>query len=372
MGIDSVQVRHASKEPERESGVARRARLAALLPVDPGHARVPGDHAGAVVERRDADLRGGPLPAAPDPDARLPHGRLPAEGAQRPEHGHADPQQPALDRVGAAISVLSGGMVAMAVAFVGAVLVTLGAPARPCPPDRHDPHPRLAPAVGRPRPLRPAPSASPGCSRSPTARSTRCSCSRSRARTPPASTGRCTGCSHVSAFVPIAVMTTLFPVLSRGGAADACAGSCSSPPSTWRWPRCRCSPSSWWRRSRSSGCSSARSSCAEPTRCRVLMGAFVVICFGYVAGWMTVVLRLQRQFIRYALIALVFNVGPQPHPHPEVRLHGGRLAHARHRAARAVPALRLVFRTLEMRPKFSRFVRITAAAAAAWAGRLRG
>ncbi len=40
----------------------------------------------------------------------------------------------------------------------------------------------------------------------------------------------------------------------------------------------------------------------------ILMGAFVVICFGYLAGNLVVVLELQRIFLRNALIALVFNV----------------------------------------------------------------
>jgi O-antigen/teichoic acid export membrane protein len=40
----------------------------------------------------------------------------------------------------------------------------------------------------------------------------------------------------------------------------------------------------------------------------ILMGAFIVICFGYLAGNLVVVLELQRMFLRNALIALVFNV----------------------------------------------------------------
>ena len=40
----------------------------------------------------------------------------------------------------------------------------------------------------------------------------------------------------------------------------------------------------------------------------VLMGAFVLICFGYLAGNMIIVLELQRRFVRYAILALVVNV----------------------------------------------------------------
>ncbi len=39
------------------------------------------------------------------------------------------------------------------------------------------------------------------------------------------------------------------------------------------------------------------------------MGAFVLICFGYLSGNLVVVLGLQRRFLRYALLGLFFNVG---------------------------------------------------------------
>lgn len=41
----------------------------------------------------------------------------------------------------------------------------------------------------------------------------------------------------------------------------------------------------------------------------ILMGAFVVICFGYLSGNMVVVLGLQRRYLLYALFGLIFNVG---------------------------------------------------------------
>jgi polysaccharide transporter, PST family len=40
----------------------------------------------------------------------------------------------------------------------------------------------------------------------------------------------------------------------------------------------------------------------------VLMGAFVLICFGYLSGNLVVVLNLQRRFLIYAVAGLVFNV----------------------------------------------------------------
>lgn len=41
---------------------------------------------------------------------------------------------------------------------------------------------------------------------------------------------------------------------------------------------------------------------------KIFMGVFVLICFGYLVGNLVLVLDLQRRFIRYAAIALVFNV----------------------------------------------------------------
>jgi O-antigen/teichoic acid export membrane protein len=41
----------------------------------------------------------------------------------------------------------------------------------------------------------------------------------------------------------------------------------------------------------------------------ILMGAYVAICWGYVAGNMVIVLGLQARFIRYAVFALALNVG---------------------------------------------------------------
>jgi O-antigen/teichoic acid export membrane protein len=38
------------------------------------------------------------------------------------------------------------------------------------------------------------------------------------------------------------------------------------------------------------------------------MAAFVVICVGYLSGNLVIVLGLQRRFLRYAVVALVFNV----------------------------------------------------------------
>ena len=94
------------------------------------------------------------------------------------------------------------------------------------------------------------------------------------------------------------------------------------------------------------------------------MGAFVIICFGYVAGSMVIVLRLQRVFVRYALIALVFNIGLNLLLLPK---HGYIAAAWITLATELLVetlALRAVFRTIEMTPKVNKFIRIIAAATA--------
>ena len=41
----------------------------------------------------------------------------------------------------------------------------------------------------------------------------------------------------------------------------------------------------------------------------MLAVAFVLICYGYLAGNLVVLLHLQRRFVWIALIALAFNAG---------------------------------------------------------------
>ena len=69
----------------------------------------------------------------------------------------------------------------------------------------------------------------------------------------------------------------------------------------------------------------------------ILMGAFTFICFGYLAGNLVVLLELQRLFLRNALIALIFNVVSQPGADPSLRLPGCGLGDAGHRDTRICP-----------------------------------
>ena len=58
------------------------------------------------------------------------------------------------------------------------------------------------------------------------------------------------------------------------------------------------------------------------TALQIFMGTFVLICFGYLVGNLVLVLDLQRRFIRYALVALVFNVGANLIVIPEYGFEG--------------------------------------------------
>jgi O-antigen/teichoic acid export membrane protein len=97
---------------------------------------------------------------------------------------------------------------------------------------------------------------------------------------------------------------------------------------------------------------------------KILMGAFVAICFGYVGGSMIVVLRLQRMFIRYAVIALVINVGLNLIFIPKY----GYIAAAWITLVTEVFVqafvLREVFKEIDLHPKYGRFLRVTLASAA--------
>jgi O-antigen/teichoic acid export membrane protein len=109
---------------------------------------------------------------------------------------------------------------------------------------------------------------------------------------------------------------------------------------------------------------------------RILMGAFVVICFGYVAGSMSIVLRLQKYFVRYALIALVFNVGLNLIFVPKYGFVAAAWVTLGTELMVEVLALGKVLRTIEMRPELTKFIRVGAAVLAmgliVWALRSAG
>jgi O-antigen/teichoic acid export membrane protein len=97
----------------------------------------------------------------------------------------------------------------------------------------------------------------------------------------------------------------------------------------------------------------------------VLMGAFVAICWGFVAGNMVIVLDLQRRFLVYAVLALILNVGLNFALIPD----NGFLAAAWVTLITEVlvnaVSLRLVLRKLDMRVRLGRAARAAAAATVA-------
>ncbi|HEY3827690.1 MAG TPA: flippase [Solirubrobacteraceae bacterium] len=108
----------------------------------------------------------------------------------------------------------------------------------------------------------------------------------------------------------------------------------------------------------------------------ILMGAFVSISFGYLAGNMVVILELQRSFFGYAAVGLALNASLNLLLIPRY----GFLAAAWITLATEVLVMsltmRAVLRRLEMTPRFGRLLRTLAAAAAmgavTWLARAAG
>jgi O-antigen/teichoic acid export membrane protein len=96
----------------------------------------------------------------------------------------------------------------------------------------------------------------------------------------------------------------------------------------------------------------------------ILMGAFVSISFGYLAGNMVVILELQSRFFRYAAIGLVVNASLNVLLIPRY----GFLAAAWITLATEVVVMSLTMRTvlgtIGMRPRFGRLLRTLLAATA--------
>ena len=95
---------------------------------------------------------------------------------------------------------------------------------------------------------------------------------------------------------------------------------------------------------------------------KILMGAFIAICFGYVGGSMIIVLRLQRIFIRYAVVALVINVGLNLIFVPKYGYIAAAWITLITEVVVQVLTLHAVFHEIELKLKLGRFLRIAAAA----------
>jgi O-antigen/teichoic acid export membrane protein len=96
----------------------------------------------------------------------------------------------------------------------------------------------------------------------------------------------------------------------------------------------------------------------------ILMAAFVVICFGYIAGNLVIVLRLQGLLIRYALIGLVLNVAVNLVLIPRYGFVAAAWVTLATELVVNGLALRAVLARLEMRLRVGRMLRVAGAAAA--------
>jgi O-antigen/teichoic acid export membrane protein len=127
-----------------------------------------------------------------------------------------------------------------------------------------------------------------------------------------------------AAFAPAAVMTTLFPLISAAHPVDMARvrrlvqfaldnlAIVSFPVFAFSLVAARPLVVALF------GLDFVRGSTALP----VLMGAYVAICFGYVAGYLSIVTGIQKRFIRYALIGLVVNLALNFALIPSTGFHG--------------------------------------------------
>jgi O-antigen/teichoic acid export membrane protein len=95
----------------------------------------------------------------------------------------------------------------------------------------------------------------------------------------------------------------------------------------------------------------------------ILMGAYIAICWGYVAGNMVILLGLQARFIRYALFALVLNIGLNLALVPSDGYRAAAWVTLVTEAAVQVLALRAVFGAIRMRPSVLRILRAASVSA---------
>lgn len=96
----------------------------------------------------------------------------------------------------------------------------------------------------------------------------------------------------------------------------------------------------------------------------ILMGAFVSISFGYLAGNMVVILRLQRQYLLYAALGLVINVLLNVLLIPRYGFEAAAWVTLLTEVTVMSLTTRRVLVRLEMRPRWARLGRVAAAAVA--------
>lgn len=95
----------------------------------------------------------------------------------------------------------------------------------------------------------------------------------------------------------------------------------------------------------------------------ILMGAFVAISFGYLAGNMIIVMELQRRFVIYAVAGLVLNVVANVLLIPPFGFVAAAWVTLATELLVLTLSVRLVLRSIEMRPALGRLARTIVAAA---------
>jgi O-antigen/teichoic acid export membrane protein len=95
----------------------------------------------------------------------------------------------------------------------------------------------------------------------------------------------------------------------------------------------------------------------------ILMGAYVAICWGYVAGNMVIVLGLQRRFIRYAVVGLALNIALNLALVPAYGYRAAAWVTLATELTVIGLSLRAVLREMELRPRLGRLLRVVAVAA---------
>lgn len=167
-------------------------------------------------------------------------------------------------------------------------------------------------------------------------------------------------------FLPASVMTTLFPLIASAYPADL--------------PRARAllQTSAEYLSMASLGALAFTVVAAQPIMVLlfgsafaasapalpILMGAFVSISFGYLAGNMVAILSLQRQYMSYAAMGLLLNAGLNIVLIPRYGFEAAAWITLATEVLVMSQLMRSVLRTLEMRPQFGRLGRIAFVAAA--------
>jgi O-antigen/teichoic acid export membrane protein len=115
---------------------------------------------------------------------------------------------------------------------------------------------------------------------------------------------------------------------------------------------------------------------AAATALPILMGAFVAISFGYLGGNMVVILELQRAFVVYAAVGLVVNAALNVALIPRYGFLAAAWITLLTEVVVTSLTMRRVLSTIEMAPRWGRLVRTLAAAVAMgaliWAARRAG